>query len=643
MQPAAQNHAKPSSAAVSLTLPERPTRRSKAAIRNGPAHFYLVIARALKPRPNLAVSAWSDSHRILTAISSGERGPWRTERTPYLREIMDALSTTSPCERVVMQFASQSGKSEVSLNWIGYVMDHAPGPMLVVHPTLEVRARWVIQRLNPMLSACPSLVELIDIKRKRDATNTEGVKTYPGGILIMAGANSPSSLSSMPIRYVVCDEIDRFPANVGGEGDPIALIEQRTKTFPRRKILLISTPTTKGASRIESHYLQSDQRRYHVPCPHCGTYQTLEWKLPNGKLGLSKVPGTERVIYSCQDCGADIEEHHKPAMLAAGQWIPKHPERSVRGYQLSGLYTQIGLGFSWAQLWARWAAAQTNTENVKAFINTDIGEAYEEQNSEVNAAAIAKRLENYSPEELPILARTGFVDVQKDRLELTICDWGAHEECWVYDHFILPGQSADGAVWAVLDDEIKALDVDALGIDSGYNATQVYEFCKGKSWAYPTKGMPGMHRVIVQDQQARNQRLRKRRQGLIAVEPIGVDNAKALIYTRLNMPPHGPGGIHFPNKSAFDREYFDQIAAERLEISVSNNVQQHKWVQLRARNEALDCLVGNLATLRIAIDLGRAKLRALRARTEPIKALNYTIDDPDVLAYLAGTNNQTAP
>jgi len=255
-----------------LTLPDRPARRSKAIIRNGPCHLYQVIARALKPRPSLAVSAWADRHRILTAISSGERGPWRTDRTPYLSEIMDALSTTNPCERVVMQFASQSGKSEVSLNWIGYIMHHAPGPMLIVHPTLEVRARWVIQRLNPMLSACPSLTELIDIKRKRDSTNTEGVKTYPGGILIMAGANSPSSLSSMPIRYVVCDEIDRFPANVGGEGDPIALIEQRTKTFPRRKTLLISTPTT-----MISHYWHCHPQN---PLPYLPMSPTLSFQLP---------------------------------------------------------------------------------------------------------------------------------------------------------------------------------------------------------------------------------------------------------------------------------------------------------------------------------------------------------------------------
>jgi len=617
-----------------LTLPDRPARRSKAIIRNGPCHLYQVIARALKPRPSLAVSAWADRHRILTAISSGERGPWRTDRTPYLSEIMDALSTTNPCERVVMQFASQSGKSEVSLNWIGYIMHHAPGPMLIVHPTLEVRARWVIQRLNPMLSACPSLTELIDIKRKRDSTNTEGVKTYPGGILIMAGANSPSSLSSMPIRYVVCDEIDRFPANVGGEGDPIALIEQRTKTFPRRKTLLISTPTTKGSSRIERHYLQSDQRRYHVPCPHCATYQTLEWKHPGGRLGLSQIPGTDRIIYTCQACGADIEEHHKPAMLAAGQWIPKHPERPVRGYQLSGLYTQIGLGFTWAQLWSRWAAAQTNTENIKAFINTDIGEPYEEQNSEVNAAAIAARLETYPPN-LPILARTGFVDVQKDRLELTICDWAQHEECWVHDHIILPGQTADRDVWATLEDELKPHNLDALGIDSGYNATQVYEFCKGKTWAYPTKGIPGMHRAIVQDQQARNQRLRKRRQNLTAVEPIGVDNAKALIYTRINLSPGGPGTIHWPNKPAFDQEYFDQIAAERLTTTVKDNTPQHKWVQLRARNEALDCLVGCLATLRTAIDLTRIKPRAERTRQNPAKAPTIAITDPALLAYLA--------
>ena len=469
--------------------------------------------------------------------------------------------------------------TEASLNWIGYVMHHAPAPMLVVVPTLEVRKRWVKQRLDPLLNETPAIRALFDGRRQRDSANSEDMKDFPGGLLVLGGANSPASLSSMPIRYVVCDEVDRFPWEVGQEGDPLGLIDERTKTFPRRKVLLVSTPTVKGASRIEAEYDKTDQRQYHVPCPHCGDYQVLRWRHDNGNYGLTHLGASGRVVYTCQACGCHIAEHDKTAMLAAGKWLPRHPERPHRGYQLSGLYSPIGLGFTWAELWKKWTDAHGDTANLKRFVNTTLAETWTVAGDSIEDISLISRLEDY-PAVLPLLARTAFVDVQKDRLEMSIIDWGAQEESWLFDHIILPGDTAQQDVWDALSDELDGLHIDALGIDSGYNATQVYAFVANKRWAYATKGIPGMQRPIAEDERTRRQRLRKKNRRSVVVEPIGVDNAKALIYARLKQDKPGKGTIHFPRQSAFDDEYFSQVASEKLVTRV-HGTRPHQESMLR--------------------------------------------------------------
>lgn len=596
-----------------MTVVERQQRRRRSRVRVGLGrrHMYGTLARALEPRPVVRVSEWADEHRELSTKASAFAGRWKTERAPYLREVMDALSVTSPVQRVVLKFASQVGKTEVGLNWIGYVMDHAPGPMLVVVPTLEVRKRWKGQRLDPMLSETPALKELLGARKARDAANSEDLIDFPGGILVLGGANSAASLASMPIRFVLCDEVDRFPWEVGQEGDPLGLIDERTKTFARRKVCLVSTPTVAGASRIDAEYEASDQREFEVPCPHCGEFQVLRWKHPDGPFGLTHLPATGRVVYACCECGSHIEEHHKTRMLSLGRWIAKYPERPVRGYHLSGLYSPLGMGFTWAEIWANWLDAQGDSVKLKRFINTTLAEVWREQGESLEEVSLLSRLEELPPE-LPVLARTGFVDVQKDRLEMTVVDWGAGEESWVYDHLILPGDTADGAVWDDLADELDGLGLDALGVDSGYNATQVHAFVGARRWAYATKGMAGMQRPIVEDKQTRTKRLRKRRKGGNVVYPVGVDNAKALIYARIKQGEGGPGCIHWPRKAAFDDEYFAQVAAEKLVTKYKGTRPVQEWHQLRPRNEALDCLVGNLATLRLAVDLQDRAERAAR-------------------------------
>lgn len=594
------------------------TRRrvSRVQVGRGLRHMYGTLAEAIKPRPLLRVSEWADAHRVLSTKASALAGRWRTDRTPYLRAIMDDLSAISPVQRVVVKFGAQLGKTEVGLNWIGYVMAHAPGPMLVVVPTLEVRKRWKGQRLDPLLSETPVLRDLLGSRRTRDAAHSEDMIDFPGGVLVLGGANSPASLASMPIRYVLCDEVDRFPWEVGQEGDPLGLIDERTKAFVRRKVLLVSTPTVAGASRIEAEYEASDQREYHVPCPHCGEYQVLRWQHDDGRFGLSVLPVGNRAVYVCAECGAHIEEHHKTQMLARGKWVPKYPGRPVHGYTLSGLYSPLGMGFDWGQIWAQWESAQGDTSKLKRFYNTTLGEVWREQGESLESVSLLSMRREF-PAALQPLARTAFVDVQKDRLEMTVVDWTAGEEAWVHDHVILPGDTASDAVWQDLADEVEGLGLDALGVDAGFNATQVHAFVAQRRWAYATKGMAGMQRAIVEDARTRAQRLRKRRKGGTVVYPIGVDNAKALIFARIKQSIEradkgGPGCIHWPLKDTFDEEYFLQVASEKLVTRYRGTRPVQEWVQVRPRNEALDCLVGNLAVLRLAVDLPSRAERAAK-------------------------------
>ena len=605
----------------------RQQRVSRVRVGSDLKHMYGVLASAVRPRPLLHVSEWADAHRVLTSKSSALAGRWKTDRTPYLREIMNDLSATSTVQRVVMRFAAQLGKTEVGLNWIGYVMSHAPGPMLVVVPTLEVRKRWKKQRLDPLLAETPILRDLLGSLRMRDASNSEDFIDFPGGMLVLAGANSPASLASMPIRYVLCDEVDRFPWEVGQEGDPLGLIEERTKTFVRRKLLLVSTPTIDGASRIDAEFEASDQREYHVPCPHCGEFQVLRWQHDDGRLGLACLEETGQVAYVCSACGSLIDERHKTQMLERGRWVPRFPGRPVHGYSLSGLYSPLGMGFSWSEIWAQWKSSQGDSAKVKRFFNTTLGLAWREEGESLEELSLLSLRDDY-PEKLPVLARTAFVDVQKDRLEMTVVDWGAEEEAWVFDHIILPGDTAMDAVWDDLADEIDGLGIDALGIDAGFNAPQVHAFVSQRRWAYATKGMSGMQRAIVEDARTRAQRLRKRRKGGTVVHPIGVDSAKALIYARIkqslvNAGNGGPGCIHWPRKPAFDEEYFLQVASEKLVTKYRGTRPVQEWVQIRPRNEALDCLVGNLAVLRLGVDLSGRAARAANgelARRNPHSA-----------------------
>lgn len=566
----------------------------------------------LRPEPQRTVSEWADQNRMLTSKASAEPGPWRTSRTPYLKEPMDCLSSGSPVQRVVMMFAAQTGKTEGGSNFVGASITDSPGPMLLVQPTVEMAKRLSKQRLESLISETPCLRERIAPARSRDSGNTLFAKEYPGGILVITGSNSASGLRSMPCRYLFLDEIDAYPSDCDGEGDPVALAERRTTTFARRKILMTSTPTVKGSSRIEAEYLRSDQRRFFVPCPSCGEMQWLRW--PQMKWEKDK-PETAR--YECEHCKDQFSEVNKGRMLAAGEWRATAPgDGKTAGFHLSGLYSPLGW-LSWAELVDDFLRAKGDAPLLKTFVNTRLAETWDEQTgTRVDAEGLMERVEQYERGVVPdgVLCLTAGVDVQDNRLAVSIWGYGKDEEAWLIEHTEIWGDPTRTEVWKQLDVLIegeypradgKKLKVLAACVDSGGHCTaEVYSYCrtprrgqmvvaiKGAS----TRGKPPIGRESKVDLNLKGRTIKRG----ASVYSVGTDTIKDSIFGRLrtNTEP-GPGYLHFG--AAATQEYFEQLTAERKVTRFNRaGMPLSEYVKKsNARNEALDTCVYSYAALHL--------------------------------------------
>lgn len=538
-------------------------------------------ADGLRPETQLTVSEWADAHRWLPKKSSAEPGPWRTDRTPYLREIMDCLSSTSDVEEIVFMKGAQVGGTEAILNALGYVMDHAPGPAIFIQPTVELAKRFSRQRLEPLIQVTPRIAAKVAPSRARDSGNTVLGKEFPGGQLVITGANSAVGLRSMPAQYAFMDEIDGYPVDVDEEGSPIALVEARQRTFSRRKRAKVSTPTIAGRSAIEAAYQASDQRRYLVPCPECGEMQPLEFpRLTWTRLGLTP----EQAVYECRACDFPIQNHQKTTMLAAGQWVPGVPERvgKISGYHLNALYAPVGW-MSWGDIARQFVGAHKDPEKHRVFINTVLGEVWTSRGDAPDWEALQRRRESYAIGTVPpgALFLTAGVDVQKDRVVYEVVGWGRDKRSWSVDYGELPGDTADmdHGPWGQLDELLArfyphasgvTVPVRMLAIDSGYNTQTVYAWVR----KYP------MNRVVAVKGQGHGgvlvgsptpvevtDRGRKLKRGG-RVWPVSDDIAKSELYgwLRLEAPTDETilpplGYCHFPQ---YHDEYFRQLTAEQL-------------------------------------------------------------------------------
>lgn len=513
---------------------------------------------------------------------------------------MDALSEPGVHTAIVMSSA-QIGKTVILKAIVGYHVDQDPAPILIMQPTEHMAEAFSKDRLAPMIRDTPCLKHRIADPRSRDSGNSILHKRFNGGHLTMVGSNSPSALASRPIRIVLCDEVDRYPASAGTEGDPVNLAIKRTATFWNRRIVLTSTPTVKGLSRIEQAYLISDQRRYYVPCPHCQHYHHLQW------ANVHFDPAhPQNAAMACPECGGLIEEKHKGALLEKGEWRAENPGvKGIAGFHINELYSP----------WRRWAdvvtdflAAKGQPETLKTWVNTSLGETWEEQSEKSDPASLLSRRENYTRDRLPagILYLTAGVDCQDDRLELEVVGWRQTSrdeppESWGVEYHVLRGDPARTAVWEQLDNILKGewrtetgrvLRISAACVDSGgHHTAQVYAFCterKGRH-VYATKGMAGP-RPVWSHKAGKSQKYKAQ------VWHIGVDTGKDAWYARLRIADFGPGYCHFP--IAYHEDYFDMLTAEQVRTKYSKGHPVREWFCPQGRrNEALDIRVMNLAAL----------------------------------------------
>lgn len=585
-----------------------------------------LLREFLSVPPVMRCSDWADKYR---RIAKGpEKGPWRTSRTPYLLEPMNCMDPENPVQKVVMQFATQLGKSEVIYNSIFKRIHLSPVDMMMVQPTLQDAKDHSSQRFTQTAKAMPEVIRRIAETRSRDETNTLFTKEIADGsaTLFFSGANSARSLASKPLGFAACDEVDGYPLDVDGEGDPIGLVQERMSNFPTRKLLMCSTPTTKDFSTIEAEYLASDRRRFWVPCPHCAGLQVLVWgaETEHGIKYLkteSGEPRPETAVYVCEHCGAAIENHAKTGMLADGRWIAENPgaqNGTVAGFHLSKLYSPVGWK-SWEMLVRDWVSAREAAKNgdvakLKRFVNTSLAETWEEQGDKANEHELRRRATDIPLRTVvpSCFVLTMGVDVQGDRLEAYLWAWGRGLERQLVDRAIFYGdpsipESEEGSPWAALTEyrrgpvlaaSGKQVVLGAVMIDTGGHHTQaVYAYCrthqaekvnaiKGRS----EHGKAILGRPTDQDINWRGLKVK----GGVKLWLLGVDTAKSEIYGRLRLTEPGPGFVHLSKHLPL--EVFEQLTAERLVTRYIKGRARLEWVKPASkRNEALDCAVYALA------------------------------------------------
>ncbi|MGN0996542.1 MAG: phage terminase large subunit family protein [Candidatus Ventricola sp.] len=553
-----------------------------------------------RPPRTQTVSEWADAHRVLVSESSSEPGPWRTDRAPYQREIMDAF-TQPGVQEIVIKASAQVGKSEIELNMMGRAIDADPGPILYIQPTDAVAEDYSKRRIAPMIEACQVLRGKVYSARSRDASNTITMKSFPGGSLAIIGANSPSELASKPVRYIFMDEIDRFPASAGTEGDPIALAERRTETFRHnRKIVKTSTPTIKGASKIERAYMLGTQEEWHTQCPGCGIFSYIRfddilfeheaYKDESGETRYT-VRGAR---WRCPQCKRETPEHEAKRLPA--KWVVKNARAMENGVRSFCLNAFMSPWSDWNSIALSFLKAKDDPDLLKVFHNTMLGEVWEMKQGSGEPERLYARREHYNAQ-VPtgVLVLTMGIDTQDNRLEYEVVGWSREEESWGIERGMIPGRPDSDGVWAEVDAlldrewQMKSgarMRVLATFIDSGGHFTEeIYRRCakRASRRIFPIKGDGGEGKPYVQPM--------KKAAGRAVGFIIGVDSGKERIMYYAGIEKPGKGYMHFPEdyRCGYDQEYFRGLLSEKLAVARRAGQSVMRWEKIYERNEPLDC------------------------------------------------------
>ncbi|WP_182074238.1 MULTISPECIES: phage terminase large subunit family protein [unclassified Serratia (in: enterobacteria)] len=571
----------------------------------------------VRPPEPLSLSEWANKYAVLSKETSAQTGRFRS--FAYQDGMMDAITDPAVTQVSVMKSA-RVGYTKILDHVVGYYLAHDPSPILIVQPRVEDAEDYSKSEIAPMLRDTPVLAEICGDPKAKDSNQTILKKTFANGAnLTLVGANSPGGFRRITCRIILFDEVDGYPSGGAGvEGDQIALGIKRSETFWNRKIALGSTPTVKGTSRIEKAYEESDQRRYYVPCPHCGEFQVLEWGGPETPYGIKwdkdengeGIP--ESAYYVCRHNGCVIHHNEKSGMVKRGEWRATKPFKGHAGFHIWAGYSLFP-NAAWKYLVAEWLRVKNDPLMRQTFINLVLGEPYEDRGEKaLSEKRLLERCEVYAAE-VPdgVAVLTAGIDTQDGRFEIEVTGWGRNEESWSIAFDVIEGDLETNEPWQRLDAYLKQVwrradgrgfTIMAACMDSGGHHTQkVYEFAKERLgrriWAIKGESARGGKRSPVWPTKKPTSKSKASFKPII----IGVNAAKDTIRGRLHIDPPAPGEpaasyMHFPADR--DLNYFSQLLAERSVLKVSGGQRYRVWEQLPGRaNEALDCRVYSYAAL----------------------------------------------
>lgn len=595
-----------------------------------------------RPPDDLTVSEWAGNHRVLSRESSAEAGPWNNDRTPYLKEVMDAF-TDPRVYHITFVSSSQVGKSECELNIIGYIVDQDPGSTLYIQPTIEDAKKFSRQRIAPMIRDSKTLKKKVSDVKSRDSGNTILQKTFPGGLLTMVGSNSASALASTPVKYVIGDELDRWALSAGTEGDPWKLAEARTTTFYNSKMVAVSTPTIKNASKIADLYAEGTQERWCVECPECGDYHNIVFDDIKFDFETIRKKGKKdylikNVNWCCPSCGCLSSE--QTVKKQPFKWIAEYPDAYDRGHRSFWLNAFASPWQSWDKIVYSFLIAKDDPEQLKVVYNTMLGELWEDRGDMVDEDEMLARRELYgtredgTPIELPdgVLVLTCAVDTQDDRLEYEVRGWGQYHETWGIKKGMIIGDPDDDLTWIRLDEVIdhvykfennKYLKISLTFVDSGGHKTQsVYKQCRARTGkrVFAIKGKGGEDIPFTRPPSKVDIILNGRAIAKTWLYTIGVDAGKtSILKGAIKVLEPGPKYCHYPKEQdkGYDLGYFNGLLSEKLVMKNERGRTKWVWEKLpgHERNEPLDLFNYNLAALYILspnMDMLEKKLKGQR-------------------------------
>lgn len=560
--------------------------------------------RFLRPPPKYTPHEWAEAN-IRIPMGNAIPGPIRFDNAPYQIEPLNQFANPE-VERISLMWGAQTGKTQILNCAMGYFIAHDPSSQIMMQPSEGDLKTWLETKFNPMVDTNEVLKDRIAKPRGREGVNNQQMKSYPGGFLMFAWSGSPRTMRGRSAPKIFCDEVDGYEYN--HEGHPVNLLWQRAATFgDQRKLLVTSTPTIKDMSFIERSYLQGDQRRYWIPCPHCQQHITLEWKYV-----IWKDNDPETAEYVCQECGSTISDGEKRYALRFGEWRGEKPFTGHASYHLSELYSSFR---RWRDI-ARSFLEKKADRDLQSFVNVSLAETWEEGGIAVDPMELSERREDFGkkiPEEVLVL--TAGIDTQDDRLEMSTIGWAKDDESYVIEHQIFYGDPSSPHVWNALSLALnktyhthdgRDLIIRASGLDTGGHHTQsAYKFAKSHAGkrVFALKGVGGeIGGKPILGRPSRNNAEKVR------LYPVGVDTAKDLIYSRLKHQEIGPGYVHFSDE--LEDEYFKQLTSEKIVTRFHKGYERRSFKKEYQRNEALDCMVYALTAL-VAINVN---LNALHDR-----------------------------